>query len=116
VRGMKDNAKESYRLDKVDRRIIYALMNDARNASTSAIAEEMNVTSATIRNRIRKLEKHGIFEGYHTTIDFEHADGSLMNLFLCHTSFNNVEGVAHQVGSIPGVINVRELMGGRMNL
>ncbi|WP_255171011.1 Lrp/AsnC family transcriptional regulator [Natrononativus amylolyticus] len=106
----------AYRLDEIDRRIIYSLMVDARNTSAPAIAEDVSVSGATIRNRIAQLEEHGVIEGYHATIDFEHADGSLMNLFLCHAPFGDVEGAARKIGTIPGVINVRELMGGRMNL
>ena len=105
-----------YRLDEIDRRIVYALMADARNTSAPAIAEEVSVSGATIRNRIAQLEEHGIIEGYHATVDFEGADGSLMNLFLCHAPFGDVEGAARQIGTIPGVINVRELMGGQINL
>ncbi|ELY90932.1 Lrp/AsnC family transcriptional regulator [Natrialba taiwanensis] len=106
----------SYRLDEIDRRIIYSLMTDARNTSAPAIAEDVSVSGATIRNRISQLEDHDIIDGYHATVDFEHADGSLMNLFLCHAPFGDVEGLARRIGTIPGVINVRELMGGRMNL
>ncbi|ELY94201.1 AsnC family transcriptional regulator [Natrialba hulunbeirensis JCM 10989] len=113
---MGDGSGGSYRLDEIDRRIIYALMSDARNTSAPAIAEQVSVSGATIRNRIAQLEEHGIIDGYHATVDFEHADGSLMNLFLCHASFGEVEGVARRIGTIPGVINVRELMGGHMNL
>lgn len=113
---MGDENGGSYRLDEIDRRIVYALMADARNTSAPAIAEEVSVSGATIRNRIAQLEEHGIIEGYHATVDFEHADGSLMNLFLCHAPFGDVEGVARRIGTIPGVINVRELMGGRINL
>ncbi|EMA45560.1 Lrp/AsnC family transcriptional regulator [Halobiforma nitratireducens] len=113
---MGDGDGSSYRLDEIDRRIIHALMADARNTSAPAIAEDVSVSGATIRNRIAQLEEHGIIEGYHATVDFEHADGSLMNLFMCHAPFGEVEGVARKIGTIPGVINVRELMGGRMNL
>lgn len=105
-----------YRLDEIDRKIIYALMGDSRNTSAAAIAETVSVSDATVRNRIAQLEDHGIVEGYHAAIDFEHADGSLMNLFLCHAKFGDVEGIARKVGTIPGVINVRELLGGRINL
>ncbi|RQG88939.1 AsnC family transcriptional regulator [Natrarchaeobius halalkaliphilus] len=113
---MGDGIGGSYRLDEIDRRIVYALMGDARNTSAPAIADEVSVSGATVRNRIAQLEEHGIIEGYHATVDFEHADGSLMNLFLCHAPFGDVEGVARKIGTIPGIINVRELMGGRMNL
>ncbi|SFB70255.1 transcriptional regulator, AsnC family [Halobiforma haloterrestris] len=113
---MGDGNGSGYRLDEIDRRIIHALMADARNTSAPAIAEEVSVSGATIRNRIAQLEDHGIIEGYHATVDFEHADGSLMNLFMCHAPFGEVEGVARKIGTIPGIINVRELMGGRINL
>lgn len=113
---MSDGNGGNYRLDEIDRRIIYALMADARNISAPTIAEEVSVSGATIRNRIAQLEEHGILKGYHATVDFEHGDGSLMNLFLCHTAFGDVEATARQIGAIPGVVNVRELMGGRMSL
>ena len=105
-----------YRLDEIDRRIIYALMLDARNTSAPAIAEQVSVSGATVRNRIDRLEEVGVLEGYHATVDFEHADGSLMNLYLCHATFGEVEAVSRQLATVPGVINVRELMGGRLNL
>ena len=105
-----------YRLDEIDRQIIYSLMIDARNTSAPAIAEEVNVSAATIRNRIAQLEEQGILCGYHANVDFERADGYLMNLFLCHAEFGDVEGVARKLGTVSGVVNVRELLGGRMNL
>ena len=107
---------DGYRLDEIDRRIIYALMVDARNTSAPAIADEVGVSGATIRNRIARLEEHGILTGYQTAVDFERASGSLTNLFICHVPFGEIEWISHQAGSIAGVINVRELMGGRMNL
>jgi DNA-binding Lrp family transcriptional regulator len=107
---------EEYRLDEIDRRIIYALMSDARNTTAAMLAEETGVTGATIRNRLERLEERGIVTDYTATIDFERADDSLMNLFLCHAKFGDAEAIAQRVGTIPGVINVRELLGGQMNL
>ncbi len=112
----RNTTDDGYRLDGIDRRIIYELMVDARNTSAPAIADEVGVSGATIRNRIARLEEHGILRGYQTAVDFERASGSLTNLFICHVAFGEIEWVAHQAGSVAGVINVRELMGGRMNL
>ena len=53
----------AHRVDEVDKRILYRLAQDARNTATSDIAEEMDVTSATIRNRIEQLEEQGILRG-----------------------------------------------------
>jgi len=105
-----------YRLDEIDRRILYALMENARTTSGPEIASEVDVSPATIRNRIANLENHDIITGYHAAIDFERAGGRLTNLFLCNVPFSDIERVPTQAGTISGVINVRELMGGRTNL
>lgn len=105
-----------YRLDEIDRRILYALMQDARNKSATTIAERANVSGATVRNRIDNLEEHGIIRGYTAHIDFERAGGKLTNLFLCNVPVAEREALAHEARTIPGVINIRKLMTGRRNL
>jgi DNA-binding Lrp family transcriptional regulator len=110
------NPDPGHRLDELDRRILHALMEDARNASASALAEQAGVSGATIRNRIHKLEAAEIIRGYHTEIDFELADAKLTNLYLCDVPVTEREALAHKARSIPGVINVRALMTGRRNL
>lgn len=104
------------RLDEVNRRIIHALMADARDTSAPMIADEVGVSPATIRNRIHELEDAGVIRGYHANIDFERADGRLTNLFMCNAPVAERERLARQVRVIPGVVNVRELMTGRRNL
>jgi DNA-binding Lrp family transcriptional regulator len=106
---------EGYRLDDLDRRIIYALMQDGRATATS-IAETANVSGATVRNRIEKLEDRGIITGYRAHVDFEAAGGKLRNLYLCNVPVPEREALAHEARAIPGVINVRSLMTGRRNL
>ncbi|WP_225335912.1 Lrp/AsnC family transcriptional regulator [Halomicrobium urmianum] len=105
-----------YRLDEIDRRIVYELMRDARDTSAPEIAEQVNVSPGTIRNRINQLEDHGIIKGYAASVDFERADGRLTNLYMCNAPISERESLAREVSAIPGVINVRELMTGRRNL
>lgn len=105
-----------YRLDDIDRRIIYELMRDARNTSAPTIAEEVSVSPGTIRNRIDQLEEHGIITGYSAAVDFERADGRLTNLYLCNVPVPERDALAQEARAIPGVVNVRELMTGRRNL
>ncbi|MGZ0746530.1 winged helix-turn-helix transcriptional regulator [Haloparvum sp. AD34] len=106
----------SYRLDDLDRRIIHALMDDARGTSAPQIAEAADVTPGTVRNRIGRLEEAGVITGYHAAVDFEQADGRLRNLYLCNAPVAEREKLAAKVRAIPGVVNVRELMTGRRNL
>lgn len=107
--------EEDYRIDDLDRHIIYALMQDGRATATS-IAENVNVSGATVRNRIEKLEDCGIIMGYRTHIDFSSIGGKLKNLYLCNVPAPEREALAHEARAIPGVINVRSLMTGRRNL
>lgn len=106
----------TYRLDEIDRRIIYELMRDARNTSAPSIAEQVNVSPGTIRNRINQLEDHGIICGYTAGIDFEEAEGHLTNLYVCNAPISERKSLAQEASVVPGVINVRELMTGRRNL
>lgn len=105
-----------YRLDEIDRRIIYELMRDARANSAPKIAEQVGVAPGTIRNRIDRLEEDDIVAGYHATVDFERMDGRFTTLFMCNVAFPDRETVAQQAHRIPGVVNIRTLMGGRRNL
>lgn len=103
-------------LDAIDRRVIYELMADARGTSAPEIAEAVDVSPATIRNRIDRLEDAGVITGYHAAVDFEAADGRLTNLYLCNAPVAERESFASKARAIPGVVNVRELMTGRRNL
>jgi DNA-binding Lrp family transcriptional regulator len=105
-----------HRLDDIDRRVLHALMGDARDTSASALGAEAGVSGATIRNRIHKLEDAGIIRGYTAQVDFELAGGKLTNLYLCDVPVTEREALAHEAQAIPGVVNVRTLMTGRRNL
>ena len=50
-------------LDNIDRQLISLLRADART-SVSLLAKKINVSRATIQNRINRLEKRGIITGY----------------------------------------------------
>ncbi|NUB92367.1 AsnC family transcriptional regulator [Haloterrigena sp. SYSU A121-1] len=106
----------SVRLDEVNKRIIHALMDDARNTSAPMIAEEVGVSPATIRNRINQLEDAGIISGYHANVDFDAADGMLTTLYVATAPVEERARLAQQSRTIAGVVNVREFVAGRENL
>ena len=76
----------AYRVDEIDKRILYYLAEDARNTSTSDIAEEMDVTPATIRNRIEQLKEKDILRGYRADIDYKSIEGYVTYQFRCTAS------------------------------
>ncbi|WP_435335881.1 winged helix-turn-helix transcriptional regulator [Haloarchaeobius sp. TZWWS8] len=105
-----------YRIDEIDQLILYHLSVDARNTSAPMIAEEVDVTPATIRNRIRQLEENGIIRGYHADIDYEATDGKVTTQFTCTVPVSERSAIAADALATHGVVNVRELLAGQDNL
>jgi DNA-binding Lrp family transcriptional regulator len=103
-------------LDQIDRHILFHLALDARRTSAPDISEQLDVSAATIRNRIKQLEERGVIQGYHANIDYEKTDDKLTYLFICNTDTPRREIFAKEALQVTGVIHVREVMSGRQNL
>ncbi|SFL48738.1 DNA-binding transcriptional regulator, Lrp family [Halogranum rubrum] len=106
----------TYRLDEIDKRILYHLARDARRTTAREIAAEVDVSPGTIGNRIEKLEDQKIIEGYHATVNYEKAANLLTHLYICNAPSSERERLAREALEVPGVINVRRAMTGRENL
>mgnify|MGYP003836700769 CR=1 FL=1 len=102
--------------DTVDERILYYLSQDARHTSAPDIAEKVDVSAPTVRNRIRRLEEEGVIRGYHTDIDYQKVNGRLTNHYICSTGNRDRGEMAQRVLDVQGVINVREIMSGKGDL
>jgi len=105
-----------HRIDEIDKRILYYFALDARNTATSAVAEEMGVTAATIRNRIDQLEERGILRGYPADVDYKSIGGYITYLFRCTAPIPERTQLAQSALDVSGVIGVQELMAGSANL
>lgn len=103
-------------LDDLDRKIIYALQQDARHTAASEIAESLDVSARTVRNRITKLEERGIIRGYDVDVDYEAAGYQLHTLIVCTAPIHEREEVARQALEVPGVVAIREVMTGADNV
>jgi DNA-binding Lrp family transcriptional regulator len=103
-------------LDDLDRAILGELQRDARHASSSDIAERMDVSASTVRKRIQRLESEGIVTGYHATVDYERAGYQLHMLLFCTAPIPEREELGRQALEIPGVVGVREIATGEENL
>lgn len=106
----------TWNLDSLDKYILYCLQQDARNASSNEIAERMDVSASTVRNRIHKLEQDGIITEYNTKIDFETAGSQLHTLIVCTAPIPDRNELARKALDIEGVVDVREVMTGEENV
>ncbi|NHN48454.1 Lrp/AsnC family transcriptional regulator [Halostella sp. JP-L12] len=55
-------------LDDTDREILRILQADARTPF-SEIAREIDMSSATVHDRVSRMEEAGVIEGYHASVD-----------------------------------------------
>jgi Lrp/AsnC family transcriptional regulator for asnA, asnC and gidA len=59
---------DDYDLDETDREILRILQADARTPF-SEVAREIDMSSATVHDRVNRMEEAGIIEGYHAKVD-----------------------------------------------
>ena len=104
------------KLDNVDRGILHELQVDARNRTAQEIADTVDVSASTVRNRIDRLEDAGIIEGYHPKIDYEAANLPLQVLFVCSAPPADRAAMVEQVLDVRGVVDVRETLTGHRNV
>lgn len=102
-------------LDDVDRSISHQLQLDARQTDTE-IAEKVDVTSTTVRNRLDKLEEKGVIRGYHPEINYEQAGYPLHVMFVCTVDPNDLDSLSEQILDVRGVVTTRDLLGGERNV
>lgn len=105
-----------YELDAVDREILYALQEEARNLSSSEIAERTEASSSTVRKRIQRLESAGIIKGYSADIDYTKSGYAIRMLLFCTAPITERSDYTEQILDVPAVISVQELVTGEENL
>lgn len=103
-------------IDDVDRGILHELQIDARNATAQEIAEIVDVSASTVRNRIERLEEEDVIEGYHPTINYERAELPLQVLCICTAPPEKRSELVDDILEVRGVVDVRETLTGRRNL
>ncbi|PSP84143.1 transcriptional regulator [Halobacteriales archaeon QS_6_64_34] len=101
-------------LDDIDRCILHQLQLDARQTDTE-IAEKVDVTSTTVRNRLDKLEDSGVIQGYRPEINYEQAGYPLHVMFVCTANPGELESLTEQTLGIQGVVTARDMLGGERN-
>ena len=103
-------------LDSVDRHILYHLQQDARSTSSTDIADELGLSSSTVRTRLNKLEDSGVIRGYHIDIDYDLAGYPLYTKIICTAPIPERDELANEARTIRGVTAVREIMTGERNV
>ena len=103
-------------IDDVDRAILHALQDDARNTSSGDIAERTGTSDSTVRKRIQRLEDDGIIKGYGARVDYQQSGHPLRMLLFCTAAIPERGDRVEEILEIDGVVSVQELVTGDRNL
>ncbi len=103
-------------IDDVDKAILYALQEDARNMSSGDIAERTDTSDSTVRKRIQRLESSEVVKGYSAEIDYQKSGYPLRMLLFCTASIPERGDLVADILDIDGVVSVQELVTGEQNL
>jgi Lrp/AsnC family leucine-responsive transcriptional regulator len=68
-------------IDEIDRQIISLLQENAY-LSNAVLAEKVGLTTSTVHERVKKLEKNGIIKGYVAIVDFVALGKPITALFV----------------------------------
>jgi len=103
-------------IDEVDRAILYALQEDARNTSSGDIAQRTGTSDSTVRKRIQRLESDGVIKGYSADVDYQQSGYPLRMLLYCTAPIPERGDLISEILGIDGVVSVQELVTGEQNL
>lgn len=92
-------------LDEANALIVQALLDQGR-ASIREIADLVGRTESTVRERIAKLEKHGVLLGYGARIDWARVGFPLEVIFEADSPAADLGAVTRHLVSMPNVIHV----------
>lgn len=100
-------------LDNVDKQILGLLQQNAK-LTIKELAEELNLTTSPIFERIKRLEKEGVIEGYVALLNSERVGKG--QVVFCNVSMpiytkENIENFERIVRAMPQVLECYHLAG-----
>ncbi|WP_306061325.1 Lrp/AsnC family transcriptional regulator [Natronococcus wangiae] len=103
-------------LDTVDQGVLFFLQQDARNMTAQEMANKLDVSASTIRNRIEQLEESEVLEGYRPLINYGNINHLHRLFFVISASPTEQDEIAEDLLNIQGVISVREVLTSQQNI
>lgn len=101
---------EPVELDETDKRIINALIDNARQ-SLRDIAKKVKVSVATVMHRVHRLEKAGVLSHYTVNLDYEKIGFDVQVIIQLIVSKGMLLEVEKKVASHPNVSAVYDVTG-----
>ena len=100
----------SVQLDEVDKAILKELISNAR-LSFREIAKRIGVSTATVANKVRKMEEKGVIKSYTAVVDAEKLGYDVAALIEVIMSKGKVADVEEELAKMPNVLAVYDVTG-----
>jgi Lrp/AsnC family transcriptional regulator for asnA, asnC and gidA len=97
--------KKEKALDEIDRDILRTLQGNART-SYREIQDKLGISIGTIHNRISKLKKNGVIEGYTLRLNNEKLGYKLAFLIRINCDGKFTEEILNELSKIPEVCSI----------
>lgn len=100
-------------MDEKDRKILKLLNEDGRRPFAE-IADELGVSEATVRKRVKKMEKKGVIRNYTVEVDHEKLGYSTKTLLGLDVEPENLLSAANEIAEMDEVKKVSTCTGDHM--
>jgi DNA-binding Lrp family transcriptional regulator len=97
-------------LDEVDKAILRELISNAR-LSFREIARRIGVSTATVANKVRRMEEEGVIRGYTAIVDAEKLGYDIVAVIEVVISKGKVANVEEEIAKAPNVQAVYDVTG-----
>lgn len=96
--------------EHLDRRLIGALQRDARR-SMRKLAEELDVSTSTVRNHLRDLEERGVIRGYKPVVDYAGLGYTLVTVTRIKARGDAIPRIVEDLAADSRLTHVYEITG-----
>ncbi|MFP3232124.1 MAG: Lrp/AsnC family transcriptional regulator [Sulfolobaceae archaeon] len=97
-------------MDTVDRKLLIELLKDSR-VSLRKLAEEMNVSPATLHNRLFRLVQEGVIKGFTALIDYSKLGYTLTGIIMAKVDGKHLVEFEREIANLDNVIAVYDIVG-----
>ncbi|MCG2909384.1 MAG: Lrp/AsnC family transcriptional regulator [Sulfolobaceae archaeon] len=102
--------KKRVEIDAIDRKLLMEILRDSR-ISLRRLAEEMNVSPATLHNRLLRLVQEGVIKGFTALIDYSKLGYSLTSVIMAKVDGKYLVEFEKEIANMDNVIAVYDIVG-----
>lgn len=110
MKCMSDTVRKKVDMDTIDRRLLIELLKDARS-SLRRLSEELNVSPATLHNRLTRLVQEGIIKGFTALVDYSKLGYTLSAVIMVKVDGKHLTEFEREVANADNVIAVYDVVG-----